>query len=107
MLDRDGTVVFDVGNGEREVAVLADFLESDDQSIADVVLLVQFGFVNQSGELVRDVDEDAVVNNTVDDGVISRTNLRVLERTVGCQVVDDRAGTLAGVAGGRVSHGWR
>jgi hypothetical protein len=56
--------------------------------------------VDESGDVVRDVDEDAVLDDAVDDRVVAAADLRVGDGTVGSEIVDDRAGIpRAGISG--------
>ena len=89
---------------EREVAVLADFGEFDEEVVTDVVVAGEFRVVDQTGDVVGEVDEDAVLHDTVDGGVVVAPLLHVLGRAAGGEPEDDLLGGRLGVAVGGRSH---
>jgi len=81
-----------VGFVKGEIAVLADLRELDGQLVADGVVAVEDGVVDESGDVLGDIDEDAVLDDAVDGRVIQRPLLDVGERTAVGERVDGGAG---------------
>ncbi len=87
--DRDRAVVVEVDVVEGHVAVLLHLGQLDDQFVADRVLAVERGLVDQPRDRLGDVDEDPVVDHAVHLGEVVRARLHVGQRAVRCEVVDD------------------
>jgi hypothetical protein len=51
---------------EADVTVLADLDQFDDQFVADAVFAVEVRFVDESGDVLGEIDEDAVLDDPVD-----------------------------------------
>jgi hypothetical protein len=82
-LDALDRVRFDHRLGESEVAVLSYLDEFDDEFVADVVLASEVRFVDETGDVFREVDEDAVLDDPVDGRYVVGSLLDVLEGTLG------------------------
>jgi hypothetical protein len=107
VVDRDRPVVVETRLQEGHITVVADLVQTDEESVADAVFAREVRFVDESGDLVGDVDENAVRNDTVDDGVVVVADGDVLGRTVGSEIVDDRTrvvGISAGIPGELCCH---
>ncbi|ERH00340.1 MAG: hypothetical protein J07HN6_01959 [Halonotius sp. J07HN6] len=84
-----GAVLLEIGDIEGDVAVFFGLVKCDDEAVADVVRAVEVGLVNQPRNGIGDIDEDAVVDDAVDDGVVVIAGLGIGTRAVGREIVDD------------------
>lgn len=102
----DGRILkVDVGGFERHVAVVADRLEFDGEVVADSKGAFENGFVDEAGDGFGEVDEDAIIDNTVNCGEIGLVAVNIICGTISIEIVDDGIPVVrAGLPGGRSCH---
>jgi len=70
---------------EAEVPVFADFDQLDDDLVAGLVGVLQLRFVDEPGDVLREVDEDAVLDNAVHRRHVTGPFLDIVGSTTGCE----------------------
>ena len=74
-------VGIDIRWREGDVAVVADLIERDDELIADCVVSIEGRFVNETGDFLGEIDEDAVFDDAVYGREIGSVGIEIGDRT--------------------------